>query len=102
EEERRKREEEQRLGIQSSAGGQPASSPSGEIRVLGISSSPVPASSSPERAPMSTGQIYPLPRFTPPSQYSNANPMHSQAAQQSPPSNQNIVPSPPIQFSQYL
>ena len=89
EEERRKREEEQRLGIQSSAGGQPTSSPSGEIRVLGISSSPVPASSSPERAPITTGQIYTLP------EYLNPNPNPSHVAEQ------NVTHSPPTQFPEY-
>lgn len=67
EEERRKRDEEQRLGLQN---GELASSPMGEVHVLGVSSSPLPPSSSPDRAPMTTGQLYALPTHPPPNQHS--------------------------------
>jgi hypothetical protein len=101
EEERRKREEEARLGIQMSVitnGRDAASSPLGERYGLGVSSSPVVDSTSPNRTTMSTGQLYTLSRFTPPVQYPNANPMPSLASHYPPSSNQN---TPAVQYTTY-
>jgi hypothetical protein len=96
EEERKRREEEQRLGL---ANGQLGSSPMGEIHVVGLSSSPAPPSSSPDRAPMTTGQMYTLPQYPPPNQYSNV--AMSYSPQQATHLNQNTIRSPPSQYQQY-
>lgn len=97
EEERRKREEEQRLGL---ANGELASSPMGELHGLGVSSSPVPASSSPDRAPMTTGQLYTLPTYPPAKQNSPLEMPYSHQ-QQVPYFNQNSIQSPAGQYQQH-